>query len=299
MAALAEIAQVDSHIRSPGIRTLLTTRTALMFTTGLLLLAMSCGSSGSESSPSLVTTSTPIPTLPPPTPSPEPTSTPVPTLAGVSKDDQATMSGGEYSLLPIAMSSNDTPEEIISQFPAAEIDCLKEHYSVDRMAEILQRTASTMEGTVMEDCLSTTTFIRITLGVLLPATGPFSDSTNACLAVRLSDPNSFAVGGDFDDAGPFTPEILLPYFLCLNDEERSSIAPVYAVVVGAAVEAIEDRVKRAVAGHDLDLDALECLANELDSADLQALAKLGEDDSPTPPSLIAAMTKCGLTEPPN
>ena len=225
------------------------------------------------------------------------TSTPVPTLAGVSKDDQATMSGGEDSLLPIAISSNDTPEEIISQFPAAEIDCLKEHYSVDRMAEILQRTASMMEGTVMEDCLSTTTFIRITLGVLLPATGPFSDSTNACLAVRLSDPNSFAVGGDFDDAGPFTPEILLPYFLCLNDEERSSIAPVYAVVVGAAVEAIEDRVKRAVAGHDLD--ALECLANELDSADLQALAKLGEDDSPTPPSLIAAMTKCGLTEPPN
>ena len=262
------------------------------------MLAMACGSSGSESSPSLVTTSTPIPTAPTPTPSPEPTSTPVPTLAGVSKDDQATMSGGEDSLLPIAMSSNDTPEEIISQFPAAEIDCLKEHYSVDRMAEILQRTASTMEGTVMEDCLSTTTFIRISLGMLLPVTGPFSDSTSACLAVRLSDPNSFALGGDFDDA-PFSAEILMPYFICLNDEERSSIEPLYVAVVGAAVEAIVDRAKRIAAGHDLDHDALKCLVNELDSADLRALAKLGEDDSPAPPFLIAAMTKCGLTDPPN
>ena len=70
----------------------------------------------------------------------------------------------------------------------------------------------------------------------------------------------------------------MPYFLCLNDEERSSIEPLYVAVVGAAVEAIVDRAKRIAAGHDLD--ALECLANELDSADLQALAKLGEDDSP-------------------
>ena len=176
------------------------------------MLAMACGSSGSESSPSLVTTSTPIPTLPPPTPSPEPTSTPVPTPVpeptstpspapgpeptAMSKGDQAAaITGGEGSLLPIVVFGNVTPDEIMSQFPAAEIDCLKEHYSVDRMAEILQRTASTMEGTVMEDCLSTTTFIRITLGRLLPVTGPFSDSTSACLAVRLSDPNSFALGG--------------------------------------------------------------------------------------------------------
>ena len=222
MATLQK-SRLHSQNVSPAIRTPLISLSALILSAGLLLAAIACGSSGSESSPSLVTTSTPIPTLPTPTPSPESTNTPVPTLAGVSNDDQATTSGGGDSLLPIAMSSNDTPEEIMSQFPAAEIDCLKEHYTVDRMAEILQmqRTASTMEGAVMEDCLSNTTFVRITLGIILPLTGPFSDSTSACLAARLSDPNSFALGGDFDDA-PFSSVMMMPYFICLNDEERSS-----------------------------------------------------------------------------
>ena len=280
-----------SYIRLPGIRTLLTTRTALILATGLLLLAMACGSSGSESSPSLVTTSTPVPTLPPATPTaaptstPEPTPTPAPTSApaptAMSKGAETTMSDDEDSLLPIAVFSNVSPEEIMSQFPAVERDCLKEHLSPDRMAAILQAAQPTIvEGLVIAGCLDVRTFVRVFMGSFLPESGTFSDATNACLTERMSDTELVRTAGLYimtsmgriDD---FSKSFdVLPFMFCMNDDER--------------VDA------------DLDLDVAECLVDELDSADLQALAKLGQSDSPPPPpSVTAAMTKCGFTEPPS
>ena len=283
--------------RPAGIRALLTTRTALILATGLLLLAMACGSSGSESSPSLVTTSTPIPTAPTPTPSPEPTSTPVPTPkpeptstpspdprpepTAMSKGDQAAaITGGEGSLLPIVVFGNVTPDEIMSQFPAAEGDCLKEHLSADRMAEILQTASPTiLEGIVIAGCLETITFVRLFVGGFLPESGTYSDSTNACLLERMADTELVRTAGLYmmismgNIEDPSSAFEILPFLFCLNDEERADA--------------------------DLDLDAVECVVNELGPEALQALSNLGEDDSPPPPTLVAAMTKCGFTEPPS
>ena len=102
----------------------------------------------------------------------------------MSKGDQAAaMTGGEDSLLPIVVFGNVTPDEIMSQFPAAEGDCLKEHLSADRMAEILQTASPTiLEGIVIAGCLETITFVRLFMGGFLPESGTYSDSTNACLA---------------------------------------------------------------------------------------------------------------------
>ena len=255
-------------------------------------MTIACGSSGTESSPSLVTTSTPVPTQPPPTPTPEPTSTPAPSPTleptstplptprveptPMSKSDQAAMSSIDESLLPIAVFLDNTPEEIMDQFPTVESECIKEHFPADRMAEILQTASPTiMEGIVIASCLESATFVRVLLGSMLPESGTFSDATNACLTERMSDPGMVDAAGLFimtsmgsidDPAASFE---LAPFLLCLDDGERADA--------------------------DLDLDAAECLANELDPADLAAL---GSDDAP-PTSVMAAMNKCGVTEPPN
>ena len=190
------------------------------------------------------------------------------------------MSGGDDSLLPIAVFGNATPEEIMSQFPAAEGDCLREHLSADRMAEILQTASPTLlEGIVIAGCFETITFIRLFMGGFLPESGTYSDSTNACLAERMSDTELVRSAGLFmmtsmgNIEDPSSELEILPFLFCLNDEERASA--------------------------DLDLDAVECAVDELGPEALQALEKLGEDDSPPPPAVVAAMTKCGLSEPPN
>ena len=180
------------------------------------------------------------------------------------------------SLLPIAVFLDNTPEEIMGQFPEVESDCIKEHFPADRMAEILQTASPTlMEGIVIASCLESATFVRVLLGSMLPDAGTFSDATNACLTERMSDPTLVDSAGLFimtsmgsidDPAAEFE---LLPFLLCLDDGER--------------------------AGADLDLDAAECLANELDPADLSAL---GTDDA-LPSAAMVAMEKCGVAEPDN
>ena len=103
-------------------------------------------------------------------------------------DHAAAITGGEGSLLPIVVFGNVTPDEIMSQFPAVEGDCLKEHLSADRMAEILQTASPTiLEGIVIAGCLETITFVRLFVGGFLPESGTYSDSTNACLAERMAD----------------------------------------------------------------------------------------------------------------
>ena len=182
----------------------------------------------------------------------------------------------DYSLLPIAVFLDNTPGEIMGQFPDVESECIKEHFPADRMAEILQTASPTlMEGIVIASCLESATFVRVLLGSLLPETGTFSNATNACLTERLSDPELVDSAGLFimtsmgsiDD--PAASYELVPFLLCLNDGER--------------------------AGADLDLDAAECLAQELDPADLSAL---GTDDA-MPSTAMAAMDKCGVSELPN
>ena len=198
----------------------------------------------------------------------------------MSKGDQAAaITGGEGSLLPIVVFGNVTPDEIMSQFPAAEGDCLKEHLSADRMAEILQTASPTiLEGIVIAGCLETITFVRLFVGGFLPESGTFSDSTNACLLERMADTELVRTAGLYmmismgNIEDPSSAFEILPFLFCLNDEERADA--------------------------DLDLDAVECVVNELGPEALQALSNLGEDDSPPPPTLIAAMTKCGFTEPP-
>ena len=271
---------------------LLTSQNALLLAAVLLLTAIACSSSDSGSSPSLVTTSTPIPTLPPhtstpeptstpaPTPTPEPTNTPTPTPEStqkfVSKGNQLDEADVDDSLLPIAVFLDNTPEEIMGQFPEVESQCIKEHFPADRMAEILQTASPTlMEGIVIASCLEPATFVRVLLGSMLPETGTFSNATNACLTERMSDPGLVdAAGlyimtsmGSIDE--PASAYELVPFLLCLDDGER--------------------------AGADLDLETAECLANELDPADLSAL---GTDDA-LPSAAMAAMDKCGVAEPGN
>ena len=199
----------------------------------------------------------------------------------MSKGDQAAaITGGEGSLLPIVVFGNVTPDEIMSQFPAVEGDCLKEHLSADRMAEILQTASPTiLEGIVIAGCLETITFVRLFVGGFLPESGTYSDSTNACLLERMADTELVRSAGLYmmtsmgNIEDPSSAFELLPFLFCMNDEERADA--------------------------DLDLDAVECVVNELGPEALQALSNLGEDDSPPPPTLIAAMTKCGFTEPPS
>ena len=292
MAALYSVLKTLNQPEWTTISTLLSMRIALLLAVGLLLTAIACSPSDSGSSPSLVTTSTPIPTLPPPTATPQPTSTPVPTSTPeptntptptpeptqkfVSKGDQVDKASIDDSLLPIAVFLDNTPEEIMGQFPDVESECIKEHFPADRMAEILQTASPTlMEGIVIASCLESATFVRVLLGSMLPEAGTFSDATNACLTERMSDPGLVdAAGlyimtsmGSIDD--PAASFELVPFLLCLDDGER--------------------------AGADLDLDAAECLANELDPADLSAL---GTDDA-LPSAAMAAMEKCGVSEPPN
>ena len=192
----------------------------------------------------------------------------------MSNGDQDVMSGVDDSLLPIAVFLDNSPEEIMDQFPEIESECIKEHFPADRMAEILQTASPTiMEGIVIASCLESATFVRVLLGSLLPEAGRFSGATNACLTDRMSDHALVdsaglyimtSMGSIDDPAAAFE---LVPFLLCLDDDER--------------VDA------------DLDLDAAECLANELDPADLSAL---GTDDA-LPSTAMAAMDKCGVSEP--
>ncbi len=194
----------------------------------------------------------------------------------MSQGDQAAVPEDSDSLLPIAVFLDNTPEEIMGQFPEVESECIKEHFPADRMAEILQTASPTlMEGIVIASCLESATFVRVLLGSMLPETGTFSDATNSCLTQRMSDPTLVDSAGLFimtsmgsidDPAASFE---LVPFLLCLDDGERT--------------------------GADLDLDAAECLAQELDPADLSAL---GTDDA-LPSTAMAAMDKCGVSEPTN